>query len=706
MTIVDRLKSVNARQPPEEDLRVRICVLIAVTTAALAVVNQGVGSPAFRLLVVGGLPLAYWYSWKTRSGEGFWVKAIIALAAILTLGWFMHTLVLRAGGTFADAEVPLAQLLLLIQVLHGLDVPGRRDLLFSLLSSTVLMTVAGALSVSMALLPYIVVWGVAAVSALVLAQRSALAQAPALGPVGAGTVGGPSGVRVVAAILALSVAFGFGLFFVVPPAGTARALLFPAHLPQLFPLPSPGDLSNPTLGGGTGSGFPAEARVGRRSNRSTFAYFGFSTSLDLATRGRPDRSLVMRVRADGAELWRGQTFDVWDGRTWKMSDQQTQTLEGPLPISVPPPSEEASGSFASSGGSDLVQTYYLARPGPNLIFGAAPISRLYFPDRQVYELSDGTLRAGVRLGKGAVYTVVSRPPAVSLDDLRRPRSLPVPATILARYAKAPVTTGRVRALAQQVTASAATTYDKVVALQDWMGANLRYSLDVPPLPDGSDAVDQFVFVDRRGFCEQIATSLVVMLRSLGVPARVVAGYAPGQRNPFTGLYEVRGSDAHLWTEVWFPGVGWESFDPTAVVPLAGDHSTGSAGSGLGSYLAAHLPSVPGWVSAMAAVAGGLVVAGLITGRLARQWRLARRRPEPSWPDRCLARLETAGAARGRPRVPSETVYEYAAALMEPDAPPLDRVAALVTQAAFSNRPVAEDERRWVDQVLDELLSRS
>ena len=68
-----------------------------------------------------------------------------------------------------------------------------------------------------------------------------------------------------------------------------------------------------------------------------------------------------------------------------------------------------------------------------------------------------------------------------------------------------------------------------------------------------DAVDQFLFVDKEGFCEQIGTSLVVMLRSLGIPARLVVGYAAGERNPFTGLYEVRGKDAHAWAEVYFPG---------------------------------------------------------------------------------------------------------------------------------------------------------
>ena len=79
---------------------------------------------------------------------------------------------------------------------------------------------------------------------------------------------------------------------------------------------------------------------------------------------------------------------------------------------------------------------------------------------------------------------------------------------------------------------------------------------------GADAVDQYLFVDHKGFCEQIGTALVVMLRELGVPARLAVGYTPGERNPFTGLYEVKASDAHAWPELYFEGYGWLRFEPT------------------------------------------------------------------------------------------------------------------------------------------------
>ena len=101
-----------------------------------------------------------------------------------------------------------------------------------------------------------------------------------------------------------------------------------------------------------------------------------------------------------------------------------------------------------------------------------------------------------------------------------------------------------------------------------MGRHVRYSTDIPPLLPGQDAVNQFLFGSRVGYCEQISTALAVMLRTLGVPAREAIGYVPGPFDPLSDLYEIQAKDAHAWVQVWFPGAGWQSFDPTAQVPLA------------------------------------------------------------------------------------------------------------------------------------------
>jgi hypothetical protein len=120
---------------------------------------------------------------------------------------------------------------------------------------------------------------------------------------------------------------------------------------------------------------------------------------------------------------------------------------------------------------------------------------------------------------------------------------------------------RVRDLARQVTANASTPYDRASALSDYL-RGIKYDPFPPPQPPGSETVDNFLFVDKRGVCEQFATAHVVLLRALGIPARLVAGYAAGEHNPLSGYYAVRASDAHAWSEVYFPGYGWVPFDPT------------------------------------------------------------------------------------------------------------------------------------------------
>jgi transglutaminase-like putative cysteine protease len=91
----------------------------------------------------------------------------------------------------------------------------------------------------------------------------------------------------------------------------------------------------------------------------------------------------------------------------------------------------------------------------------------------------------------------------------------------------------------------------------------HYTLSPPPL--GEHAVDEFLFLTRRGFCEHYAGAFTVLMRAAGVPARVVTGYQGGERNPVGGYWIVRQRDAHAWTEVWLEGAGWVRVDPTAAV---------------------------------------------------------------------------------------------------------------------------------------------
>jgi transglutaminase-like putative cysteine protease len=715
VSLVAAVKRANAKHDPEESIALRATVLVAVLAATLATTAQGVGGTALRLAATVGIAGGFAYSHWARRRDGYALKAMLAVGVLLAFGGFLQAATGLSAGAINEVQIPLAELFLWVQFFHSLDVPARRDLLFSLLSSLVLMAVAGVLSVSASLGPNLIVWAIATVASLVLAHRSEVLSLPGL----LGTAPPPdattaarrrrpkaSALRPVLAVVGLVALVGGAVFLVVPAAGAGKAVAFPAKLPNSVPVPSAGGLANPSLGGADpASGDGRTSSTG--SGSATSGYFGFSNSLDTGMRGRPDDTLVMRVKASRPDFWRGQSFDVWDGRTWRQSDTTPTPTTGEAPLELRGAPEDRQAGILDSG-TDFVQTVFVEQPGPNLIFSAYAPARVYFTDRTLFELDDGTVRTAVHLPEGAVYTVVSRRTPVTADLLRRSDSVPIALSpaLQARYTQLPPKVPqRVLDLASRATADAPTTYDKIRALEAWMGEHTSYTLDIPRLPAGADAVDQYLFVDRQGFCEQIGTSLVVLLRSLGIPARLAVGFTPGERNPFTGLWEVKAKDAHAWAEVWFPGVGWQAFDPTASVPFAGDPFSSAAGAGLTTFLRNRIPSVPtSWVTA----AAGLVAVGLPLAMIG--WLLLQRRRRRRewaalpWSAQQLERLEKAGARRGRSRREWESASRYADILARsvlPD-PRLRTLADLLEADAFSGGPPSEARRLEAEDLLERI----
>jgi hypothetical protein len=274
------------------------------------------------------------------------------------------------------------------------------------------------------------------------------------------------------------------------------------------------------------------------------------------------------------------------------------------------------------------------------------------------------------MGAGTVYTVVSVDDTASPTELQAatvppPVADPPAPTLspaqLARYRQLPHSYTRVAALARQITAGIGSpgnanpfTYDKVEAIEAWMSSHIKYTTDIPPLAPGQDAVDSFLFGTRLGYCEQISTATVVMLRTLGIPAREAVGYVPGSYSPITDLYQVQAKDAHAWVQVWFPGYGWQNFDPTANVPLANPSPGSVLATSLGHGLA-RLPWIP-----IAIVLGVVAVVADVRRRL-------RRRPT-TWALRIAGDLDHGGARlRVRRRV-DETLSAYGRrlAVADPD----------------------------------------
>ena len=129
---------------------------------------------------------------------------------------------------------------------------------------------------------------------------------------------------------------------------------------------------------------------------------------------------------------------------------------------------------------------------------------------------------------------------------------------------------RVRDLAESVTQGAETPLDKAQAIQEYLrGPDFTYSQEIEAPPVDADGVDHFLFDTQTGYSDYFASSMAVMLRAVGVPSRLAAGYAPGEYHEESGLRLIRDSDSHGWVQVYFPEYGWIDFEPTPAWPVHG-----------------------------------------------------------------------------------------------------------------------------------------
>lgn len=256
------------------------------------------------------------------------------------------------------------------------------------------------------------------------------------------------------------------------------------------------------------------------------------------------------VEADRARYWRTGSFDRYTGDSWIRSEGKTQYSGGRL---ATPTGRSVALHQEVTVESELQVLPAAWRP---MEVGDRVADRTVVTEASGLQL-DGSLQPGEQ------YTVRSAVPSASTDDLAA-ADTQYPAHIERRYTQLPgQTPDRVAARTDRLTQDASNPYEQAAVIEQYLESNREYSLDVER-PDG-DIADAFLFEMESGYCTYYATTMVTMLRTQGVPARLAVGYTPGQQVA-EDRHVVRGLNSHAWVEVYFPDVGWVQFDPTPSGP--------------------------------------------------------------------------------------------------------------------------------------------
>ncbi|MGH2663061.1 MAG: transglutaminase TgpA family protein [Actinomycetota bacterium] len=261
---------------------------------------------------------------------------------------------------------------------------------------------------------------------------------------------------------------------------------------------------------------------------------------------------LFSVRATRPAYWRMVALDKFNGRLWTANDLQAlggEELEGIETLPGPTP-------FTSIRLEHQVEIEDLSTSWLPVAY--QPETVALGDIRARHDPASGMIVLDEEAERGMTYEVVSQvaaPPPAELETIDPTGSQP------SRFTELPPNLPlRLYAIVQQVTGTSVTPFDQVLALQEYL-RTFTYD-EKAPAGHGTDDILFFLERSRRGYCEQFAGTMTVMVRALGYPARVAVGFLPGSRDPRTGGWVVTSKDIHAWTEVYFPSYGWLAFEPT------------------------------------------------------------------------------------------------------------------------------------------------
>lgn len=349
--------------------------------------------------------------------------------------------------------------------------------------------------------------------------------------------------------------------FVPKPAGLslgsmqAKTAFDYGEQPEKYPLSHDGASRSPEPAAPTGeaSNAPPGADTAQPGQGQ------YTDSFSISEVDRPSGGanvIVLYVKSSQSVYLRGRLYDRFERDRW-LRDEHESRRRG-LRRGFYEHLDAGAGSTTVKQGIEVA-----ADMADNVLVHVPGLRQLRFPAAAVRSFDDGVFEAPRPLRRDTVYSVESH---IDFDTGRY---------VIAeqaggdpeRYLRVPDTVSdRLRELARQVTAAAQDPQSKALALEEHLRTQYSYSYETIA-QQGHTPLDWFLFEGKRGHCEYFASALAMMLRTVGVEARVATGFSLGERNPVTGYYEVRALDGHAWVEARIPGKGWLMMEPTPFYPL-------------------------------------------------------------------------------------------------------------------------------------------
>ena len=562
--------------------------------------------------IIYGIGLLCGWQYREKGTKAFAI--ITNILAVFSLAVFL------AGFVFTGVVDGLIACLLWLQAGRNFTISLRRDIFYTYFVSLILILYASSISKSTIFVFFIILYVLAGMFTFMtehIDERISFASGGDRDTLAKGMH-----LPIKGGVLSLmAVAVAAVIFLLVPMFPSPHIQAFPSvggwHYRNMWQKKEKGEKKDTNrdessgenafrwlqvLNGALRSGKVKTTKSMEREPAYKETYNGFKKKFDIATPGQCmlSNKIVFYLQADRPLYVRGKVFDNFNGRVWKNSSSGSETVfmdKGVFTFDIFTFEKDK-----QEGG--VGQVYTIKRNMPDIIFAAYKPLNLWFPGNAVQKEYDLSLRASDTLHSGTIYSVLSE--VRDVDGRQTGGWEPLDRADLHRYLQLPAgLPAKIKKLAWSIAGGIPGNYVKAEVVEHYLKTHYTYTLatifEKPP----GDPVSYFLFKRKKGHCEYFASSMVVLLRLLHVPARLVTGYYAAHYNPITGYYEVRELDAHAWVEAYV-NYAWITFDPTPgfQCPLPRRAHGYLLASALARYvknrlrITGHIGREPGWIKAL------------------------------------------------------------------------------------------------------------